>query len=55
MGKIVETGPGAHAASYPMGIGGKKLGREAHHSPITSSIVKNTWIYTSTSPYVFMA
>jgi hypothetical protein len=35
---------------------GKKLpGREADHSPPTSADVKKTWIYTSTSPYVFMA
>jgi hypothetical protein len=30
-------------------------GREADHSPPTSVTVKNTWIYTSTPPYVFMA
>jgi hypothetical protein len=28
---------------------------EADHSPPTDVGVKNTWIYTSTPPYVFMA
>jgi hypothetical protein len=30
-------------------------GREAGHSPPTSAEVKKMWIYTSTSPYAFMA
>jgi hypothetical protein len=34
-------------------LGVKRLGRQA--SPPTSAEVKNTWIYTSTPPYVFMA
>jgi hypothetical protein len=29
-------------------------GREANHSSPASGEVKNTWIYTSTSPYVFV-
>jgi hypothetical protein len=29
--------------------------READHSPPTSAEVKNTWTYTSTPQYVFMA
>jgi hypothetical protein len=29
----------------------KRPGREADHSPPTSTEVKNTWIYTSTFPY----
>jgi hypothetical protein len=33
----------------------KRPGREADHSPPTSAEVKKTWIYTLTSPYVFMA
>jgi hypothetical protein len=33
----------------------ERPGREADHSPPTSAEVKNTWIYTFTSPYVFMA
>jgi hypothetical protein len=32
----------------------KRPGREADHSPQTSAKVKNTWIYTSSLPYVFM-
>jgi hypothetical protein len=35
--------------------GVKRPGREAHHSPPTSSEVKKIWIYTSTPPYAFMA
>jgi hypothetical protein len=33
----------------------KRPGREADHSPPTSAEVKNSWIYTSTPLYVFMA
>jgi hypothetical protein len=29
--------------------------READHSPLSSAEVKNTWSYTSSPPYVFMA
>jgi hypothetical protein len=32
-----------------------RSGREADHSPPCSAEVKNTWTYTSTPPYVFMA
>jgi hypothetical protein len=32
----------------------KRPGREDDHSPPTSVEVKNTWIYTSAPPYVFM-
>jgi hypothetical protein len=35
--------------------GVKRPGREADHSPSTSAEVKKMWIYTSTSPYTFMA
>jgi hypothetical protein len=39
---VVQTGSGAHPASYPMGTGGcflgvKRQGREADHSPPTSA------------------
>jgi hypothetical protein len=34
---------------------GKMAGREANHSPPASAEVKKMWIYTSTSPYAFMA
>jgi hypothetical protein len=57
---FVQTGPGAHSASYPMGTevsfpGVKRPGSEARHSPPTSDDDENKWIYTSTPPYVFMA
>jgi hypothetical protein len=35
--------------------GVKRQGSEADYSPPTSVEVRNTWIYTSTPPYVFMA
>jgi hypothetical protein len=52
---VVQTGSGAHPASYPMGVGGsfpedKRQGREADHSPPTSAEVKNT----STPRYVMV-
>jgi hypothetical protein len=45
---------------YPLGTGAlspgvKRPGREADHSPPTSVEIKNTWVYTSTPPYAFMA
>jgi hypothetical protein len=57
---VVQTASGAHPASNPMGTGAVTSGvmqpwREADHSPTTSAEVKKTWIYTSTSPYAFMA
>jgi hypothetical protein len=58
---MVQTGPGVHPTSYPMGTGGffpggvKRSGREADHSPPASAEVKKMWIYTSTPPYAFMA
>jgi hypothetical protein len=33
----------------------KRRGRDADHSPPTSAEIKNSWISTSDSPYVFMA
>jgi hypothetical protein len=33
----------------------KRSGSEAYRFPPSSSEVENTWIYTCTSPYVFMA
>jgi hypothetical protein len=43
----VQTGSGAHPASYPMGTGGSfpggkaRLGHDADHSPPSSAEVKN--------------
>jgi hypothetical protein len=57
---IVQTGSEVHPTSYKMGTRGsfpgvKRQGREADHSRRTSAEVKKMWIYTSTTPYVFMA
>jgi hypothetical protein len=38
-----------------LSLGIKRPKREADHSPPTSAEVKKTWVYTSTSLYVFMA
>jgi hypothetical protein len=50
----IQTESEAYPASYPMGTGGaislgvKRPGREADHSPPSSTDVKNAWRYTST-------
>jgi hypothetical protein len=49
-----EVGFAAHPASYPMGSGVKRPGREADHSPPSSADVNNAWNYTSTPPYIFV-
>jgi len=55
----VHTKSGAHWASHAMNIGvsfpRSRAGREADHPPTTSAEVKNTWSYTFTAPYFFMA
>jgi hypothetical protein len=56
----VQTGSGAHLASYPMNTRGsfpgvKRPGRETDHSPPSSAEVKNEWSHISTSQYAFMA
>jgi hypothetical protein len=53
----VQTGSGAHPASiqWVPGVLSPGVKREAAHSPPTTAEVKNTWIYTSTPPYAFMA
>jgi hypothetical protein len=50
----VQTGCGAHPASYLMGAGAlstgiKRPGREVDHSPTSSAEVNNAWSYTSTT------
>jgi len=49
----VQTGPGAHPASYTMGTGSfpgvKRLGRGADHPPPSSAEVKE-YSYTATPP-----
>jgi hypothetical protein len=57
---VVKTGSRAHPTSYKMGTGALSSGvkrpvREADQSPPTSTEMKNTWIYTSTPPYVYVA
>jgi hypothetical protein len=46
----VQTGSGAHPASYPLAAGVKRPRREAYHSPLSSAEVKNTWILYLHSP-----
>jgi hypothetical protein len=55
----VQTGFGAHAASYPMGNKGsspevKWPKSEADHSPASNAEVKNAWICTSILLHAFM-
>jgi hypothetical protein len=57
---VVRACSGAYPASCRMDTGAfppgaKRQGREADHWPPTSAEVKNTLIYTSTPPCVFMA
>jgi hypothetical protein len=51
----VQTGSGVRPASYPMGTRGSLPGGEADHSPPSGAKVKNTWSYTSTPQYAFVA
>jgi hypothetical protein len=49
----VQTGSGAHPASYPMGTGGKvRPGCDADHSPPSSAEVKNEQELYLLSPHV---
>jgi hypothetical protein len=55
----VQTGSGAHPASYQMSTGDIFLGVkrpwiEAEQSPPSSAETKYAWSYTSTPPYIFM-
>ena len=59
--QFVQTGSGAHPASYSMGTGGgalfpgvKRLGCEADRSFQYSTKVKNEWRYSSTPPHASM-
>jgi hypothetical protein len=49
------TRPPTQGAPGALSSGVKRPGHEADHSPTTSAKVKKMWIYTSTSPYAFMA
>jgi hypothetical protein len=55
----IQTGSGAHPASYPMGAEGsfpevKRPRCEADHSPQSSAEVMNVWSYTSRTQYTSM-
>jgi hypothetical protein len=57
---VVQTGSGAPPSLLSNGSGSsspwvKWPGREAGHSPPTSTEVKKMWIYIATPPYTFMA
>jgi hypothetical protein len=54
----IQTGSGAHPASYPMGTRGsfaevKQLEHEADHTSPASADIKIAWGYTSTPPIPF--
>jgi hypothetical protein len=49
------TQPPIQWVSGALSPGIKRPGREADYSPPTTAEVKKTWIYISTTPYVFMA
>jgi hypothetical protein len=51
----VQTGSGAHLASYPMCTCGKATGYENDHSPPSNPRAKNAWRCTSAPPFAFMA
>jgi hypothetical protein len=56
---IVQTGSGAHTASYPLDSGSNSLkvnqpGREAAHSHPTSAEVRKMYVYKSISAYALM-
>jgi hypothetical protein len=58
--QVFQIAPGTQPVSFPKGTGGyfpgvNRLEREADRSSPTSAEVKNKWIYTSTTPYVFTA
>jgi hypothetical protein len=42
-----------HPIQWVLGV--KLPGHEAHHSLPNNAVVKNTWFYTYTSAYAFMA
>jgi hypothetical protein len=57
---FVQSCSGVHLTSNPVStratsLGVTRSGRDAAHSPPTSAEDKKRWIYTSTSPYAFIA
>jgi hypothetical protein len=55
--KNVESGPGAHGASYSMVffLEVQRLWRDAEYSHPSRADIRKEWRYTSTTRYVFMA
>jgi hypothetical protein len=49
------THPPIQWARRALFLGVKRSGRKADHSPPTNVEIKNTWVYTSNPPYVFIA
>jgi hypothetical protein len=49
------TDPPIQCVPGEISAGLKRSGREAGHLPQTIAEVKETWIYTFTPPYAFMA
>jgi hypothetical protein len=52
---VEPTQPPVQWVQRNLSSGVKRLGREAGYSPPANAKVKKMWIYTSTTPYVFMA
>jgi len=52
---LVHISRGGHLSSCRMGTGVKRREHVAAHSASSSAKVKNSYIYTSTPPYVLMA
>jgi len=52
--RLVQTGSGAHPASYQMGTRSSFPGGEADHSPPSGAEVRNAWSCTSTPQYSFI-
>jgi hypothetical protein len=56
----VQNGSGTHPTSSQTGTRGsspkiEQAGREADHSPPSSTEIKKAWSYTTTPSYIFMA
>ena len=55
----IQTGPGAHPASYTLGTGSfpgvKRPGRSVDHPPHLARGLKKEYNYTSTPPWAFVA
>jgi hypothetical protein len=52
---VVQVASGAHPVSYSMGRGGLFPGVKRPHLELVLRSREHAWVYTFTSPYVFMA